>query len=263
MSASPDRPRWLEEVHVLRQRKGRDDVGRVLLEGLRCVSAAASAGVPVETLIIAPEFYSSERCAAVVDQLSGIGVRPRRVRPRQFSRLSYKAEGLLAVVRHRVPALGEGPVPRDRPLVILDALSDPGNLGSVLRAANAFGGSVLVVEGTPKLYHPKALRASMGALFHTPTFTADRAQAVRWIAGGGPPLLTLVPEGPDSLDDVAWSEPLACVIGNEKRGVHPDWADVASASVSIPMTGIVDSLNAATSASLVLWECRQRRAGAR
>lgn len=263
MPATSDRPRWLQDVHALRQHKGRDASGRILLEGLRSVSGAASAGVLVETLIIAPEFYSGPRCGAVVEQIRSTGVKPRRIQPRQFSKLSYKAEGMVAVVRYQVPALGAVPVPTERPLMILDALSDPGNIGSVLRASNAFGGSVLVVEGTPKLYHPKALRASMGALFHTPTFTADRASAVRWLAGSGLALLTLVPDGPDSLDDVAWDQPLACVIGNEKRGVHPDWASVATASVSIPMTGIVDSLNAATSASLMLWECRQRRAGAR
>lgn len=262
MPPTPDGPPWLVDVHTLRQQKGRDKAGRLLLEGLRSVSAAASAQVVIETLLVAPEFYN-EGCTAVVEQIQRTGVQPRRLQPRQFSKLSYKAEGLLAVVHYKVPRLVEAEVPLERPLIILDALSDPGNLGSVIRAANAFGASVLVVEGVHKLYHPKSLRASMGAVFHTPVFVASREEAVRWIAASGRPLLTLIPEATASLDAVPWREPLACVIGNEKRGVHASWEAVATDSVCIPMVGMVDSLNAATSATLVLWECRQRRAGAR
>jgi TrmH family RNA methyltransferase len=237
----------LEDVLALRARKGIDPQGRLLLEGLRLVGAARRAELPFEFVAYAPEFFSGEPCKQLLEQLQRDGVPSQCLPARTFSKLSYKAEGLVAVVRYALPAIDE--VLRAPRLLVLDGLSDPGNIGAVLRTANAWPAAVAIVGGSDKLFHPKCLRASMGALFHTPTAVCDRALLVSKIRALGRPVAALVPDGDAPLGDY----PIV-VLGNERYGVHPAWHDVTSARVRIPMAGIVDSLNVATTAAIVLWE---------
>lgn len=240
----------LDDVLALRARKGIDPQKRLLLEGLRLVDAARRAKLPFEGVLHAPEFFTGETCGELLRALQRDGVPTERLAPRAFSRISYKAEGLVAVVRYAGPSLADVlGAPR---VVVLDGLSDPGNVGAVLRSANAWGpASVVVVGGADKLFHPKCLRASMGALFHTPTTTCDRAVLVARVAALDRRVVTLAPDGGHPLGGLGDA---VVVLGNERHGVHPSWEAVATARVAIPMGGVVDSLNVATTAAIVLWE---------
>ena len=243
----------LEDVLALRARKSIDPRGFLLLEGLRLVGAARRAELAFEFVAYAPEFFSGEPCKQLLEQLQRDGVPSQCLATRTFSKLSYKAEGLVAVVRYALPAVDD--VLQCERLLVLDGLSDPGNIGAVLRTANAWGpAGVIVVGSSDKLFHPKCLRASMGALFHTPTAVCDRAALVAKLAASGRPIAALVPDGDASLGDHA-----IVVLGNERYGVHPAWHDVTTTRVRIPMAGIVDSLNVATTAAIVLWEAFSAR----
>ena len=240
----------LREVFELRARKGIDPHGRLLLEGLRVVPAAHAAALPIEGVLYAPEFFAGEPCKQLVEALQRAGVPSHCLPGREFSRLSYKAEGVIAVGRFVAPALDT--VLACARVVVLDGLADPGNIGAVVRSANAWGrdDTGVVVTGAPaKLFHPKCVRASMGALFHTPTCTADRAALVE--RARGRPVIVLAPDGAPL---AALPERALVVLGNERHGVHPMWHAVTTTRVAIPMVGIVDSLNVATAAAIVLWE---------
>ena len=243
-------PAWLRDVFELRARKGIDPTGRLLLEGVRLVGAARSAGLAFERVLYTPEFFSGEPCRLVLEALQRDGVPSHCLPKATFSQLSYKAEGLVGVARWAAPALADVlACPR---VVVLDGLADPGNIGAVLRSANAWGPAGVVVVGTPaKLFHPKALRASMGALFHTPACAAERAAVVA-VLGGRRPVVVLAPDGEPMRG--ALPAELAIVLGNERHGVHPVWHDATTVRVALPMAGIVDSLNVATTAAIVLWE---------
>ncbi|MEJ7602594.1 MAG: RNA methyltransferase [Kofleriaceae bacterium] len=225
---------------------------RLLLEGLRPTRAAHDAGVPFDHVLFAPELFV-DGCQPLLDSLKAAGVACHHIERKEFSKISYKAEGIACVVRFAGSTLDD--VLRSPRVVVLDALSDPGNIGAVVRSANAWRASVAVVDTGDKLYHPKSLRAGMGALFHTATCPTDRATITKRLAGKS--IIALVPDG-DPLDRVPFDAELALVIGNERRGVHPDWLAVATARVAIPMTGMVDSLNAATAAAILLWEAFRR-----
>lgn len=256
-----DHPGWLADALALRALRGMDAMGRVLLEGLRLNRGALSANQSFETLIYAPEFFFDRRSGELVTELEGRGVPAHRVPPKTFSRLSYKADGLVGVVRFEIPPLGDaGTFDRDAPLIVLDALSDPGNIGAAIRVANAWGASgVFVVDAAPKLYHPKCLRASMGAIFHTPARPLSRPQALDWVRRLGWPVLLLRPDGGSTLDETTLGSRVVFVVGNERRGVHETWNELARSAVAIPMVGMVDSLNAATALAVTLWESHRRR----
>ena len=246
----------LRDVLELRQTKGMGPFGRLLLEGLRLVRTAVGANLKFELLLHAPEFYS-EDCEALVERVAARGVPTLRLDPRAFSKLSYKAEGLVGLVRYTAPAATALRLDR---VLVLDALSDPGNIGSAIRSANAWRvDAVIVVESGQRLYHPKSLRASMGALFDTPTCALNRAAAIELAVASNAPVLALVPGGSTPITN-AIGDRWVIVIGNEKRGVHADWLGPATVQASIPMGGVIDSLNAATAASVTLWEAfRSRR----
>lgn len=247
----------LEDVLALRARKGIDPHKRLLLEGLRPIGAAHRAGLAFEAVLYAPEFFSGEPCRDLLQRLQRDGVASQCLASRDFSRLSYKADGLVAVVRYAGPTIDA--VLRAPRVVVLDGLSDPGNVGAVLRTANAWGpASVAVVGGSDKLFHPKCLRASMGALFLTPTAACDRGVLVARVAALDRRVVALTPDGDAPLTAL---DGAIVVLGNERYGVHPAWHDVTTARVSIPMGGEVDSLNVATAAAVVLWEAF--RAGGR
>jgi len=242
-------------VFDLRAKKGLDEHGRLLLEGSRSNGAAHRASVVFEQVLYAPEFFEAGS-AELVARLEAQGVPAHRLAPPDFSRLSYKADGVIGVVRVVPPSLDE--VLASSRVVVLDALSDPGNIGAVLRTANAWDASVLVVEAEGKLYHPKSVRAAMGTLFHTPVCQARRDDAAARIKALGRPVVVLTPEGDHPVDALPDGD-MVLVLGNEKRGIHTRWRELATARVAIPMGGIIDSLNVATAAAIMLWEAYRRR----
>jgi TrmH family RNA methyltransferase len=250
-----DQPPWLRAVFELRARKGMDEGGRLLLEGSRSNAAAHRAGIAFEQVLYAPEFFD-EGGAELLASLEGAGVVARHLAPRDFSRVSYKADGIIGVVRFAPPSLDD--VLAARVLLVLDALSDPGNIGAILRTANAWDAGVIVVEADGKLYHPKAVRAAMGTLFHTPVCQARREVAASRIEALGRPIVVITPDGDGRVDALPASE-VVLVLGNEKRGVHARWRELATSRVAIPMRGVVDSLNVATAAAVMLWEAYRRR----
>ncbi|MCW5808076.1 MAG: RNA methyltransferase [Deltaproteobacteria bacterium] len=253
-----EQPAWLRDVFALRANKGIDGKNRLLLEGSRLVRAALAAGATFELAIQTPEHFGDGGSAAIVAQLAGRGVAIHRLAPAAFSKLSYKADGLIAVVRYVAPPLEK--VLSAARVMVLDALSDPGNIGAVVRAAGAWDASVAVIDDGKKLFHPKSLRASLGAVFSTPACMADRAQLIAQLAGKRP-ILAVVPDGEHRVDTMPLDGDPILVVGNEKRGVHPRWLEVATARIAIPMRTsdvALDSLNVATAATVVLWEAYRR-----
>ena len=242
----------------LKSLKGIDPKGHLLIEGLRLNTGAWTAKLPFIQMLYAPEFFSDHRCGELVDDVRSSGAETIRISRRVFGKYSYKAEGILGVVRHSPPSLEEirlGISPR---VVVLDGLADPGNIGGIIRSANAFGVDlVIVAESQRKLFHPKSLRASMGSLFHTPTCETDRDSALELVSSLTVPKIVMSPEGSESIRDLSFEDGYVLIVGNEKYGVHQKWRHAASRLASISMCGMVDSLNVTTSASIVMWEARR------
>jgi TrmH family RNA methyltransferase len=254
-----EQPAWLRDVFALRAEKGIDGKNRLFLEGSRLVRAALAAGAVFELAIQTPEHFGDGGSAAIVAQLAGRGVAIHRLAPAAFSKLSYKADGLIAVVRYVAPPLTA--VLAAARVIALDALSDPGNIGAVVRAAGAWDASVAVIDDGKKLFHPKSLRASLGAVFSTPACMVDRAALIAQLVAAKRPIVAVVPDGEHRVDAMPLEGDPVFVVGNEKRGVHPRWLEVATARVAIPMRTsdvALDSLNVATAATVVLWESYRR-----
>lgn len=236
----------LRRVRQAARRGFRTEEGFALAEGPHLLAEAVRSGIEIAAVILA----ESARLKPPE------GVRVLFVADRVFAKLACteSPQGVLALVRPREWTLAQ--VLQDRSLIVaLDGVQDPGNAGAVLRASEAFGASgVVLLKGTVNPYNPKCLRASAGSVFRVPLASG--------VAPSGLLLADLTlyaadPRAARTILEVDLRGPCAFVIGAEGRGVSPAIRR-AAAGVRIPTSG-VESLNAAMSAGILLYEARRQR----
>ncbi len=146
-------------------------------------------------------------------------------------------------------------------VVVLAGLQDPGNLGTILRSAEAFGATGIVsLPGTVSPWNPKAVRASAGSVLRVPLVTADPANAFARLRASGIEVLVAAAGAAPPADRVRLAHPVALLIGNEGNGVPNEIAELADGAIRIPCPGPVESLNAAVAASVLLYEASRQRA---
>jgi TrmH family RNA methyltransferase len=256
-------------LRSLRMRKYREREGRFLIEGIRIVEEALACGAPVETIIYAPELLVSERARAVVDQAGpGSGL---ALSADLFRSLSDRDEpqGIAAVVRVEPRPLSAVPLSQEMLVVVAYQLSDPGNLGSIIRTADAAGATgVIVVAPSVDLHDPQTVRATMGSLFSLPViYPVEETGLERWymeVRAAGIPLFVVASSAHGRQDyfDADYGRPLALLVGNERHGLPLAVRDGADALVRLPILGRATSLNASAAAAAMIYEViRQRRAG--
>jgi RNA methyltransferase, TrmH family len=260
MITSVDNPR-VKQARALLTRKHREQLAYCLVEGVRLVEDAMRAGIRPALLFYVSDAGRGARAAAVLEATLRAGVPSLELAPAVFATLSdtVSSQGLLAIVP--IPNL-----PFDAAagmVLILDRLRDPGNMGTILRSAEAAGAAaVFASRGCVDPYNPKVLRAGMGSHFRLALRAdVDWATINSWI--GGRTLWAADISGELSYDRVDWTEPCALVIGGETTGLSAEAMGLGARKVYIPMQGPVDSLNAAMATTVLLFEAaRQRRAAA-
>lgn len=248
-------------------RKTREQTGLCYVEGIRAVGEAIQAGARVETLVVAPRRLTSEFALGLVADAVERKVPMLEVTTDVFRSLSDRdgPQGLAAVVRQRWTEIDEiAPAPGERWLA-LDAIADPGNLGTILRTCDASGFAGVMLLGTSTdPYDPAAVRAGMGAVFSTviarTTFNHLRA----WATLQGATLVGSSASGALDYREADYGDPCVLLLGNEREGLSPEQREACDALVRIPMLGRASSLNVAVAAGLLMYEVvRRREASAR
>ncbi|MDI6710629.1 MAG: RNA methyltransferase [Thermoanaerobacterales bacterium] len=262
-SRQNERIKWLRRFQ---QRRHRDAEGRFLVEGPHLVEEALDAGWAVDLVVHSPETAGRERAAAVLERARRHGVELLAVAGHVLPLLAATVtpQGLVALVR-KPPARSLPdvlPEHLQRPLVaVLDGLQDPGNLGTVIRTADAAGvDAVLLTGGTVDLYAPKTVRAAAGSLFHVRVGEpAGPGECAAFLKTRGLSILAADPRDGTPVFDCDLTGPVALVIGNEGAGVGPVLRKAADGLVRVPMLGRAESLNAAVAASLIIYEAVRQR----
>jgi TrmH family RNA methyltransferase len=169
-------------------------------------------------------------------------------------------QGIAALVEPRHFLLADALATSEPFLVIAAGLQDPGNLGTLIRSAEAFGASgVLALPGTVNVWNQKVLRASAGSAFRVPVVYERSARIFDALAERGIPVLAAVKNEAVPCSEANLAGPAAILIGNEGRGLSPELLDRAQGRIAVPMRGIVESLNAAVAASILLYEAARQR----
>jgi tRNA G18 (ribose-2'-O)-methylase SpoU len=180
-----------------------------------------------------------------------------------FSATCLAADGLHSPISRGIPAFSAKS--KAEPLiVVLAGLQDPGNLGTILRSAEAFGASgVVSLPGTVSAWNPKAVRASAGSVFRVPLLAAGTEECFRRLRAAKVRILATAVQSAEAVQNADLAEGVAFLIGNEGNGVAEEIAAQADGAITIPCPGPVESLNAAVAASVLLYEASRQRGGSR
>ncbi len=238
-----------------------------VVEGERESRRALGAGiVPTEAFLCRQLLAPS--AAPLVAQLEKLDNQRRtllyEVTAEIFAKLAYRSEsgGLLLVVPYFAQTLDTLAFRAPAFLTVIEGVEKPGNLGAILRTADAAGvHGVIVTAGATDIYNPNVIRASLGTIFTVPVAEADPAAAANWLRQHKIQIVAAAPDAETRFTSMDATIPTAIVMGSEAHGLSTTWRQAADVVVQIPMMGIVDSLNLATSTALLLYEVvRQRTA---
>lgn len=259
---SKQNPR-LKELRKALAEPGRNERGLVGIEGPNLVAEATRAGLRIESLFVggdgAAAGFQSEQDVANIQVFLVPGDSLKSIlateSPQPVAALLEPPDWTWA---HILPSTRKSAAL----IVVLAGLQDPGNLGTILRSAEAFGADgVICLPGTVNAWNPKAVRASAGSVFRTPVLNVSEDEALEQLREAGVRILSTTAQGAQPADLVDLAGPVALLIGNEGNGVPADLAVKADGAITIPCPGPVESLNAAVATSVLLYEASRQRAG--
>lgn len=247
----------------LARRQFREKENRFIIEGSLMVREALLCRWPLEQLAFTPAWGESRTGVAILKLASSAGVQLLEVGEAVFSKLSSAEtpQGVMAVGIFQKTALSQLFEQNSSLLLAVDGLQDPGNLGAIIRSADAAGaGGVVLLKGTVDPYNPKTLRATMGSIFHLPVVEVpDKGELFGYASKAGLQLVASAPQSGVVLFLCNLTLPSIFVIGNESVGCSNEILKRADQTVSIPMPGRAESLNAAAAASIMLYEAIRQR----
>jgi len=251
---------------ALRDRRTRDETGLTLVDGVRELARALAGGArAVEVFVVEHALDGAGADAVDLARSGGAAIVP--VTGGVLDRLGYgeRSEGIVATVRIPDVSLDRlaGVLPPDPLVVVLEGVEKPGNLGAVLRSADAAGAdAVVVADPRTDLFNPNAIRASLGTVFAVPV-AAGSSEAVRaWLESAGIPMFAARVGAAVAYTEADLRGPAALVLGSEADGLTDAWAGPGVTDVSLPMLGVADSLNVSVSAAVLLYEARRQRGNA-
>ncbi len=260
---SPHNPLIKEYCRLLKSRRYRRLSGKIALEGPNLVEEAFKKGLEPEIIFTTLE-YKEGSGYSLLKSLSG-GIKQAVLPKKLFVKMAAteSPQEIAAIFFYRQYSSDEWVTKKQDPVLILDRLQDPGNLGTLIRTAAAAGMSrVYLVAGGTDPYGPKALRASAGAVFQIPLTEIE--DPVLWISklkDQGMQIVGTNAGAPLIYWEADYSQPTAIVIGNEAAGILPELLSTVNCSVAIPLNGNVESLNAASAGAVIIYEMmRQRQA---
>lgn len=230
----------------------RREEGFFVVEGQREIEHCISCGYEIEELF-------------VVNTLNYTGPLPATlVTPQVYEKMAYResTEGIIAIAKTKPHQLKDLQLPKDPLVVVLESVEKPGNLGAILRTADAAHvDAVIVCDPLTDLYNPNLIRASIGAAFTVPTAVCTSEECIAYLKERGVRILTAQLQDSYEYYDYDMCKATAIVMGTESTGLTNQWREAADAHIRIPMLGRLDSLNVSVSAAILMFEAvRQRKA---
>jgi TrmH family RNA methyltransferase len=244
------------------KRPHRDEQQLILIEGYREVKRALDNGIRPKALFYCPPLFMGENEGALIERSGEAGAELFECTEPVFRKMAYRdrPEGLLAVAPQVRMSLADLNLP-ERPLIVVaEAIEKPGNLGSIIRSADAVAvDAVLVCDRCTDLWNPNVVRASIGTVFSLPVVEVSTDEALAWLKARGIQVLAATPHAEKAYAEADMASGTAIVVGAEQYGLSNRWMNEADVQVRIPMLGQVDSLNVANATTILLYEAARQR----
>jgi TrmH family RNA methyltransferase len=259
----------------LRDADARRETGLTLIDGQRELARAIAAGVVIEEVFVdvdsAAALLHDDTTAAAHDTpdepcLAGLAARGTRITglsKKAFERIAFgsRNEGLVGVARYQAATLAALGVANDRPVLIIEGVEKPGNLGAMLRTADAAGlAGVIVCDGRTDPANPAVIRSSLGTVFTVPLAMASASDTIAWCAARSRRVVAAMPTGAILWHEARLAGHTAILLGSEAHGISSLWQQAARAnaihleSVRLTMAGAADSLNVSATAAVLAYE---------
>ena len=258
----------VKDVVKLRQRSHRDELGALLVKGYRELRRALDNGYRPREIYICPEFYMGENEGALVGRATSAGAKLFTCAKAVFEKISARdrPDGLIAVGPQIHRTLADLRLPGNALVIVAEGIEKPGNLGTILRSADASGcAAVIVCDKCTDIQNPNVVRASIGTLFSLPVVEATAAETVAFLRERGFLILAASPHAERLYSDFDCTGNTAIVVGSEQYGLSSLWLDKMEngkwkmENVRIPMLGQCDSLNVSSATTILLYEAVRQR----
>lgn len=252
----------VKQLVKLRDRRPRDEAGVFLVEGYREIRRALEKGVALAEIYFSPEWFLGENEPALIEQARAAGAQAVELSKEAFAKVAYRErpDGLLAVAPQWKRALEDLALKAEPFLLVVEAIEKPGNLGTILRSADAAGcDAVIVCDPVTDIFNPNVVRASTGVLFSVPLVVEESARVLAWLKERRIQTVATTPAAERIYSDVDLRGALAVVMGSEQYGLSEFWLKNCDVPVRIPMAGQADSLNVAMATIITLFEAVRQR----
>lgn len=252
----------LKQALDLRDRKGREAQQRIIIDGAREITRAMASGVELSEVFVCEELLRNNESIATHARLKKDGANLFYVSARAFEKLAYgdRGEGVIATAATPQRTLDMLQLPEVPLVAVLEGVEKPGNVGAVLRSADAAGVSALLIaDGGTDLFNPNAIRASLGAIFSVPVCAATSAEVLQFLRSHQLQIFATRVDGACSYTDVSFRAPAAIVMGSEALGLTEQWRGDDIQPIQLPMLGVCDSLNVSTTAAVLFYEALRQR----
>jgi len=254
----------VKNVVKLRERSWRDRLKLLIVEDLRELERALTSNRIPQSVFYCHDFFSGKNEPQLIEKCSLSGAEIISCTPSVFAKMAYREHpaGILALVPQARLGLADlklGPKPL---IIIAEAVEKPGNLGTILRSADAAGAdAVIVCDGCTDINNPNVVRASLGAVFIVPVAEATSPETIAWLREKKIRILAATPHADLEYTQADLKRGTAIVVGKEQEGLSELWMKAADSQVRIPMRGKIDSLNVAAATTILLFEAVRQRSG--
>jgi TrmH family RNA methyltransferase len=246
----------------LRDRRHRRKQGRIVIDGVRELARALTAGVELLEWFVCEPLCTGDEARRLLARLPTCGGELFELPRPVFEKLAFgqRSEGIVAVAAVPDASLSRLSLPENPLVAVLEGVEKPGNAGAVLRSADAAGlDAVVLADPRTDLYNPNAIRASLGTVFSMPTAVATNEEVVPWLRAQGLTVYAARVDGAIDYTEADFRRPSAIVLGSEAEGLGPPWSGDDVTAVRLPMLGVADSLNVAAAAVVLFYEARRQR----
>lgn len=251
----------IKNVLVLGEKpRARKEQNRIVIEGLREIRLAIMSGFKITDLFYAPEFVSADDLISLAPADNRIEL--IEVSADVFNRMAYRKDtgGLIAIAEPKRLIFSDLRLGSRPLLLVLETVEKPGNLGALLRTADAANlDAVIICDPQTDIYNPNAIRSSIGCIFTMPVVTSTSEEAIAWMRGMGIKMFGTALTATHYYHKSDFDQPAAIIMGSEANGLSDIWLEGADDLIKIPMMGKIDSMNVSASAAIVIFEALRQR----
>lgn len=252
----------IKMIRSLYRRKDRWNHKMFLVEGIKIVEECIDNNYTVEHIVYSDGLFNVQGGEALFNKIKE-DKRLINIPGKLYKDISQmeNPQGILAVVRFEINLIENASL-KDNPFILLlDRVKDPGNMGTIIRTADAFGiDGIIVTDGCVDIYNSKVVRATMGSIFRVPIYKeSDGVETIKSLKDKGFLIYATSLEESECIQNVDFNKACVLVIGNESRGVCPEMMNLGHKLIRIPMLGGAESLNAAIASSIIMYEAMRQR----